>query len=44
MRDGVVLDTNLLVLLVVGSVPRNYIGRHKRLSQYSEADFELLVE
>ncbi len=43
MNGVVVLDANLLVLLVVGSASRDYIGRHKRLDQYSTEDFDLLV-
>lgn len=39
-----VLDTNLLVLLVVGSASKAYIARHDRLSGYTENDFDLLVE
>jgi len=40
----VLVDANLLLLLVVGSADRRYIAIHKRLSGYTEADFELLVE
>ena len=43
MNGVVVLDANLLVLLVVGSASRDYIGRHKRLSRYSTEDFDLLA-
>ncbi|HXW70360.1 MAG TPA: PIN domain-containing protein [Methylocella sp.] len=38
----IVLDTNLLVLLIVGLVCRGYIGKHKRLRDFSEEDFDLL--
>ena len=44
MTGVVVVDTNLLILLVVGSVSRTYIARHKRLGDYCEDDFVLLVE
>src|ERR1035438_4328031 len=44
MTDVVVVDTNLLVLLVVGSASRHYIKKHKRLTEFSTDDFELLVE
>lgn len=37
-----VLDTNLLVLFVVGSTNRAFIQRHKRLKAFSVEDFELL--
>jgi hypothetical protein len=37
------LDTNLLVLLLVGSASRKYIGLHKRLSEFTSDDYDLLV-
>jgi hypothetical protein len=40
---GLVLDANLLVLLVVGSASRDYIGRHKRLQAYTVDDYETLA-
>ena len=40
----VLLDSNLVVLLVAGMSSRRYIGRHRRLRDYSEEDFDLLVE
>jgi hypothetical protein len=40
---GVVLDTNLLVLLVVGLASPDYIPVHKRLSAYARSDFALLL-
>lgn len=44
MKGVVVVDTNLLVLLVVGSARRDYISKHKRLKDhYNVEDFELLV-
>lgn len=43
MTGVVVVDANLTVLLVVGSASKEYIGRHKRLRDYSVDDFELLV-
>ena len=39
-----ILDTNLLLLLVVGSTSREYISKHKRLKAFSETDFDLLRE
>jgi predicted nucleic acid-binding protein len=42
MKGVAVVDTNLLVLLVVGSASRHYIARHKRLSEYSVDDFDML--
>lgn len=41
---GLILDTNLLLLLVVGSASKEYISKHKRLRAYSEIDFDLLTE
>jgi predicted nucleic acid-binding protein len=44
-RSGrtLILDTNLLVLLIVGMTSRAYISRHKRLRAYSESDFEVFT-
>lgn len=46
MRPGgpasLLLDTNVLVLFVVGAVNRNRIESFKRTSQYTVADFDLL--
>jgi hypothetical protein len=38
-----ILDTNLLVLLVVGMTSRAYISRHKRLRAFLESDFDVLT-
>lgn len=38
----VVLDSNLLVLLIVGATSPAYIGTHKRLRAYKWADYMLL--
>ncbi len=40
----VALDSNLLLLYVVGSASRHYIAAHKRLRAYSVTDYDLLVE
>lgn len=37
------IDTNLLLLLVVGSTDRSYVARHKRLQAYGLEDFDKLV-
>ena len=42
MPKSVVLDTNLLVLFVVGLVDPKYIAIHKRLRTYDADDFDLL--
>jgi hypothetical protein len=38
-----ILDSNLLVLLAVGSLDRSLIQEHKRTSQFTEEDFDLLL-
>jgi hypothetical protein len=43
MIKTVVLDTTLLTLLIVGLTDRKYISAHKRLSEFDEQDFDLLV-
>jgi len=40
---ALVLDSNLLVLLVVGGADAGYIRKHKRLDAFTEADFHLLL-
>jgi hypothetical protein len=42
MSGVVVIDTNLMVLLIVGSASKEYISRHKRLGGYTVDDFEML--
>ena len=41
---SVLIDTNLLVLLVVGSYDKNRIGRHKRTKEFDKSDYEILCE
>jgi hypothetical protein len=41
-RDLLLIDTNLLLLLVVGLTNENYIAKHKRLQGYEIADFHHL--
>lgn len=36
------LDTNLLILYIVGSIDPDLIGRHKRTNQFIPEDFRLL--
>ncbi len=43
-RAGVFIDSNLLVLLVVGSVGRDLITKHRRLQTYTADDYDILVE
>ena len=40
---GLLVDTNLLILFIVGSVNRNRIESFKRTRQYSQEDYELLL-
>jgi len=42
-QKGLLVDTNLLVLLIVGSVNRDRISRFKRTTGYSPADWDLLI-
>ena len=44
MKTTVMLDSNLLLLFVVGTTKRSYITVHKRLRAYSESDFVLLLQ
>ena len=40
---GLLVDTNLLVLFIVGSVNRNRIEQFKRTRKYTKADYALLI-
>ena len=42
--SGYFLDANLFVLLVVGSVGRDLIEKHRRLRAYSVEDYEILIK
>jgi hypothetical protein len=41
---ALLVDTSLLVLLVVGLASRDFIESHKRLREFSLADFDLLAD
>jgi hypothetical protein len=41
-RQGVLLDTNILVLLVVGRAEPTLVGRYSRVSQFTADDLDLL--
>jgi len=43
-RAGVLVDTNLLLLLLAGTVDRKLIGQWKRTRTFDEEDFELLSD
>lgn len=40
----ILLDTNLLVLFVVGTASREFIPRHKRLSAFTIEDYDTLLK
>jgi len=42
--SSVLLDTNLLVLLIIGLYDKNLINSHKRTTQFTIDDFELLLK
>lgn len=42
-RSGVVIDSNLLLLLFLGSYERKQISTNKRLATFTEGDFDLLT-
>ena len=43
MNNSVVVDSNLLLLLIVGTASREYIAKHKKLAEYSDGDLDLLT-
>jgi hypothetical protein len=38
------IDTNLLVLFIVGAASKEYITKHKKLTEFTVQDYEVLVE
>ena len=40
---GFVIDANLLVLLIVGSVNRHLIAKHRRLQRFTVEDYDRLI-
>ncbi|MGC4034778.1 MAG: hypothetical protein QM764_02380 [Chitinophagaceae bacterium] len=40
--SGILIDTNLLLLLLIGSFDPSQIGKNKRLKKFSESDFRIL--
>ena len=40
---GLLVDTNLLLLLVIGALSPEQIGNHKRTNKYSVEDYRLLL-
>ena len=43
-RAGLFIDSSLLVLLIVGSVGRDLIAKHRRLREYAVSDYQILIE
>jgi len=43
-RKGILIDTNILLLYLVGRVNRERISRFKRTAQFLAQDYELLVQ
>jgi hypothetical protein len=39
---SIAIDTNLLLLLIVGNVRRDLVGAHRRLKSYRPSDYDLL--
>jgi predicted nucleic acid-binding protein len=44
LKGGLLIDTNLLVLLVVGTAAKEYIAKHKKLTEFTVEDYDLLVK
>ncbi len=42
--NGLLIDTNLLLLLVIGTIRRNLIGSFKRTQVYRQEDFQRVVD
>lgn len=40
---SIILDTNLLLLFVVGTASRDYISKHKRLTEFTVQDYDTLL-
>ena len=41
---GYFIDSNLLLLLVVGRSSRDIIAKHKRLRQFTARDYDILLD
>jgi hypothetical protein len=42
-KCGLLLDTNLFVLLVIGMIDRKEVSKNKRTSAYTQEDFDILL-
>ncbi len=43
-REGVIVDSNLLLLVFTGVYDRKQFGKTPRLARYTETDFDLLID
>jgi hypothetical protein len=43
-RCPLLIDTNLLVLFVVGTAAKEYIAKHKKLTEFTVEDYDRLVK
>jgi hypothetical protein len=43
-HNNLFLHTSLLLLYIVGSTSRDYISRHKKLTEFTESDYDLLLK
>lgn len=44
MKGSLLIDTNLLVLFVVGTASKEYITKHKKLTEFTVEDYDRLVK
>lgn len=42
-KAKIFIDANLLILLVAGNTDRKLIGKHRRLKDFTETDYDLLL-
>ena len=43
-QTGFYIDSSLLVLLIVGSAGKELVAKHRRLRQFSVADYDTLAD
>jgi hypothetical protein len=44
LKGSLLIDTNLLVLFVVGTAAKEYIAKHKKLTAFTVEDYDRLVK
>jgi len=44
LKGSLLIDTNLLVLFVVGTASKEYITKHKKLTEFTVEDYDRLVK